>query len=146
MLHVFRHRSFDFVPGQMLRKLLLTGLSRLAATRVTRHDLLRFHHRLSEALGRVCGIRRIAQVQLQLVRIFQVPLTPLLKSSLQEFGDRQFQFHDLLLGGVQLGRDFLDGLSQLPDQRLAGLQIVRNFDGRRGFSHAAKCTHPPKWR
>jgi len=50
-----------------------------------------------------------------LVRVFQVPLTPLLKSSLQEFRDCQFQFHDLLLGGVQLGRDFLDGLSQLPD-------------------------------
>jgi len=86
-----------------------------AATRVTGHDLLRFRHRLSEALGRVRGIRRVAQVRLQLVRVFQVPLTPLLKSSLQEFRDCQFQFHDLLLGGVQLGRDFLDGLSQLPD-------------------------------
>ena len=146
MLHVFRRRSLDFVTRQVLGKFLLAGLARLPATLVRGHRHLRVGDRLSQAFGRVGGVRRVPQVQLQLVRIFQVSLPPLLKGPLQKLRHRQFQFHDLLLGFAQLRRDLLDGGGQLQNQRLAGLQVVGNCDRVRGGNHAAKCTDFCAWR
>ena len=98
--------------------------------------------------------RSVAEVQPQLIRILQIPLTPLLKRTTQQFVDRQLLLGVFLVSGLQpigqrsnhqllrLDRQFvrsncehvsLNGTRlgreprrQLCQQRLASAQIVRN--------------------
>ena len=66
----------DFVAGQMGGERLVAGLPRLAAATLVlaRPGSFRLFHGGGQAVGRVGGLRRVAEVQPHLVRVFAVPL------------------------------------------------------------------------
>ena len=127
MLHVVGHRGFDFVTRQMLRQLFVARLLRgLFATLVLGHDRFGLLDGVGQTVRRVGHFGRIAEVDLQLIRIFEVAFAAFAKRLLQQFADRE-----LLLGALLFEfRDrlalFADRLRQFADQRLAGGKFVRH--------------------
>ena len=52
--------------------------------------IFRLFHRLGQSFRRVGRLRRVAEVELQLVRVFQIPLAAIAEGTLQKLVDRQF--------------------------------------------------------
>ena len=95
------HQGRDFVAGNVIRKGLAAGLSRLATPTLVRgDDLLRLFHRLGQSFRRVRRLRRVAEVDLHLVGIFPIPLATMVVGTLQKLVDRELLLLNFL---VQLG-------------------------------------------
>ena len=139
MLDFRRRFQRDFVAGQMRRQRFVTGLSRLVpAAGVLRNDDLRLFHRLGQAFRRVARLRRVAEVDLQLLRIFPITLAAIAVGLLQELVDRELLLLDQLFelcDLVALLQDrpcLLDQritllvvrMTQLGDELLAGGKVV----------------------
>ena len=127
----------------MLGQLFVVRFLARATSRVLANRLLRFLERLLQALGSVRRRIRVAEVELELIRVFNVTLAATAKRTLQQLGHRQFEFLLLLLefpvpfvqffdrvsvglDGVNVG---VDGVGQFPHQRLARFQTGGNLDG-----------------
>lgn len=95
MLRAVRHfiwyGSFDFITRQVVGELFLARLSASSVSLVLLDDLLRFLQGQSQPLGRIRGVRGVAEIELQLMRIQNITLTATAKRLLQEIGDREFQ-------------------------------------------------------
>ena len=136
MLHVVGHRGLDFVARQVRGQLLVPRLTRhVPAALVGGDDDLRLFHRRGQARRRIGRLRRVAEVELQLIRVFQVPLAAMAEGPLQQFVDREL----LLLDRAVLLRDLLallgDRSGLLDDQTMFGKRPTRReaaWRGRRG--------------
>ena len=128
VLELVGHGRFHFVTRQMLGQLLVAGPQtpppRVLGNRLFDDDLgLRFGNGLGQSRGRVGRGVAVAEVDLQLIRVFQISLAAALKGPLQEFGEGQLQLLMLLL---QL---FLPPLQLFDRQRvrLDGVNVRRRW-------------------
>ncbi len=88
----------DFATRQMGGQGLVALLPRLAhAALVLGDDQLGLFHRLGQTFRRVGRLGRVAEVNLQLVRIFSITFTAIAVGALQKLVDRELLFLDLLM-------------------------------------------------
>ena len=76
---------FNFATRNVLGKLFAAGFTR-NATRVLPDRAARLLHRLAQALGGVRCVVRIAEIELHLLRVGNVPLAATAKHFLQQRG------------------------------------------------------------
>ena len=95
MLHVVGDRGGDFVSRQVLGQLFAPRLTGHAlATLVLGDDEFRLFHRIGQARGRVRRLGRVAEVELQLIRVFQIPFAAMAEGPLQKLADRELLLLD----------------------------------------------------
>jgi len=120
-------------------KRFVARLAWLVHTTLVRGDRdLRFLHRLGQAFGGVGRFRRVAEVELELIGVFAIPLAAVAIGLLQQFVDRELLLNILLLElrerllqlddrlGLRGDRVVLlaDRLLQLGNELLTGGEIV----------------------
>ena len=118
VLDFIRRFGRDLVPRNVSGKRFVTGLPRLALpTLVSGDDDFRLFHRRGQSFCRVGGFRRVAEVQLQLVRVFQIPLAAMAEGPLNKLVDGQLLLFHLLLQ--------LDHRTGLLDDKVFGFMAGR---------------------
>ena len=132
MLDFIRCFGSDLITRNVSGKRLAAGLPRLAPpTLVFGDDDFRLFHRLGQSFRRVGRLRRVAEVQFQLVRVFHIPLAAIAEGTLYKLVDGKLLLLHLT---VQL-RDrarllhervilLADLLTLLDDKRLTGGKVV----------------------
>ena len=131
----FRRRfQGDFVTRKVSGKRLVAGLPRFVEPTLVLldDDLFCLFHRGGQSLRRIGGLWRVAEVELQLVGIFPIPLAAIAEGALQELVDREFLLLHLAMQlgdrpGLLDGRvaEFADLPVLLDEERLTGGKVGR---------------------